>query len=156
MAAIICPDAIYLKTSGVAADGFALLEHYGVGNPSSRKLIRGTHPRRTCSEDNHLWPTFSTASRVSPPPPAQGLFCDSDVLRLRFIGVQRVVSQIVHTAWDLGASGMSEAGADTKNSSDHERNEALGLCTVSLIAGHGFGEYLLLAYGLVNREYGDD
>lgn len=155
MAAIICPYAVYLKTSGVAADGFALFEHYGVGNPSSRQLIRGTHARRTCSEDKNLRSPFGIESTRTPLSPAQGLLCDLDVLRLRFIEVQRIVPQFVHSAWDFGASERPKQ-VPTRKSSDHERNEALGLCAVSLIAGHGFGEHLLLAYGLVNREYGDD
>lgn len=98
MAAIICPYAINLKTSGVAADRFALLEHYGAGNPSSGKLIRRTHARRTCSEDEHLRPTFCTETTGTPLPPAQRLFGNSDGLRLRFIEVQRLSPQFVHLA----------------------------------------------------------
>jgi hypothetical protein len=47
MAAIVCPYAIDLKASGIAADCFALFKHRGAGDASSRELIRGTDTGRT-------------------------------------------------------------------------------------------------------------
>lgn len=163
MATVIRPNAVYLKTSSVAADGFTLLKHHGMGDPASRKLIRGAYARRTCSEDGHLGPTFFARSRRTPLPPVQSLFGDSDVsllsfdvFRLGFVEAQGTISRYTRSAWDAGASGMSEAGANTKKSSNHERNEALRLCAVSLVSSHRAGENLFLTYGLVNGEYGDD
>jgi hypothetical protein len=49
MAAVVCPYAINLKASGIAADGFALFKHRGAGDASSRKLIRSTDTGRTRS-----------------------------------------------------------------------------------------------------------
>lgn len=49
MATVVCPDAVHLKTSGVAAHRFSLFEHQGLGYPSSRKLVRSAYTGRTCS-----------------------------------------------------------------------------------------------------------
>ena len=75
MAAIVCPDAIHLKTSRVTADRFPLLKHRSLRNPSARKLIRRADAGRTCSQNKHLRTfTLRADTRRGPLPPAHGPF----------------------------------------------------------------------------------
>src|SRR5579859_3384310 len=56
----------------------------------------------------------------------------------------------------LAQTERQKQGLAQLESSDHERNETLGLRAIGLVTSHRFGEHLFLIYGLVNGRNSDN